>query len=46
MSEISRGILAIWRLFLGRIEGVLRVEIEAVVDMEIPLWEVSQRLGC
>jgi hypothetical protein len=43
MSEISRGILAIWRLFLARIEGVLRVEFEEVVGLEIPLWEVSQR---
>lgn len=35
--------MAIWRLFLGRIEGVLRVDVEEVVDLEIPLWEVSQR---
>jgi hypothetical protein len=43
MSEISRGISAIWRLFLERIESVLRVDVEDVVDLEIPLWEVSQR---
>jgi hypothetical protein len=44
MSDISRGILAIWRLCLGRIEGVLGVDVEEAIHLKIPLWEFSQRI--
>lgn len=42
MSEISRGILAVSRRCLGGIEGVFCGDGVVDVELEIPLWVVSQ----